>query len=174
MATQRYRHKTDRTVGENESSPTRATHPARPELEVKPGGENRTPAPVAAPSTTADQARSTSWGRDSGGPGGNPGKNGFGGPSSLNPGERAGAATINPQAPTDAVLDAVIRGGAHGAQVSDDWQTRDLSDPHDNKHGRPPVHPAMASRAADSGSPGGTVPATTGAPVSAPVRQPGK
>lgn len=159
MATQRYRSRLDKTVGENEASPTRATHPARPEVQPKPGAENRTPAPVAPPSTTADMARSTSWGRSSGAPGDNPGKSGFGGPSSLNPGERSGPATINAQASHDAVLDALVKGGAHGAQVSDDWQTRQLGG--EGKEGRVPSHPNMRPANA-GGAPLGQVPAKTG------------
>lgn len=159
MATQKYRSRLDTTVGENVAGPTRAVHPARPELPVKAGSENKTPAPLAPPSTTADQARSTSWGRSSGGAGDNPGKQGYGGPSSLNPGERAAPATINANAKTDAVLDNLIRGGVgHGIDRGDNWQTRDLTDPHDNPHKAAPIHSAMTGAA-----PGPKVPAKTGA-----------
>jgi len=144
----------------------RPVHPGAPELSVRPGGENRTPAPINFPSTTADQARSTSWGRSGSKATDNPGANGYGGPSSLNPGERAAAATINAGASTDVVLEGLIRDGAHGQP---DWQTRDLTSAHDNPHGRVPTHDAMKGPA-----PAGTVPARTGTPAFDPsgVRKP--
>lgn len=159
MATQKYRSRLDTTVGENEAGPTRATHPARPELPVKAGRENKTPAPLATPTTTSDQARATSWGRSGGDRGDNAGKQGYGGPSSLNPGERAGEATISPQASHDAVLDGLVRGGVRALDKGDSWQTRSLDDPHDNPHGRPPVHSAMKP-ANQGGAPSGQIPAT--------------
>lgn len=158
MSTQKYRDRSDGTVAEN-SGTSRPVHPARPELNVKPGGENKTPAPVASPSTTADIARSKSWGRSMGDMGDNSGKAGYGGASSLNPGERPAPATINPLAAKDVVLENIIRGGAHGAQVGDDWQTRPVS------KDQYPTTRGMTARGA-GGSPSGTVPAKTGAPVS--------
>lgn len=163
MATQKYRSRSDQTVAENEGT-SRPVHPARPELPVKAGAENKTPAPVAAPTTTPDMARSTSWGRDSGGPGGNSGKQGYGGPSSLNPGERAGPATVNGNAKTDTVLDGLIRGGVRALDQGDNWQTRSLDDPHDNPHKAAPVHPNMKP-ANSGGAPAGQVPSKLGAPV---------
>lgn len=153
MATQAYRDRSDETVAEN-SGTSRPVHPARPELPVKAGSENKTPAPL----TTADLTRrkDTAWGRAGDQPQDqNPGKNGFGGPSSIPPGTHAPAATVNPMAPRDLVLDAIVKGGAHGAQISDDWQTREVSD-------TPfPSAMNMRTRAPDSGSPGSKVPAAT-------------
>lgn len=156
MATTKYRHSSDRTVDTNKTTPKMAPgHPA--ELQPKSGAENRTPAPTRQVDTLA-LARSTSWGHSLGDPGDNPGKNGFGGASSVNPGERAGPATVSPQAKTDRVLDALVRGGVRALDTGDDWQTRKLDDQ------ASPVHPAMAKRAVDSGSPGGTIPAKNGNP----------
>jgi hypothetical protein len=121
MAFQGYRHKSDKTVGENEASPTKVA--GHPEMTYHDGTSNKTPAPVREVSTT-DLARSTSWGRSMGDPGDNSSKQGYGGASSLSPGERSGPATISASAPVDAVKDALVSGGAKGAQRSDDWQTR--------------------------------------------------
>jgi len=121
MATQKYRSRLDKTVGENRGSPTKV--PGHGQVAFPKGGENKTPSPTKAV-TTPDQARSTSWGRSSGAPGDNSGKQGFGGASSVNPGERPGPATVNPQASTDTVLDSLIRGGVRALDTGDDWQTR--------------------------------------------------
>jgi hypothetical protein len=159
MAFQGYRHKSDKTVGENKASPTKVA--GRGPVRYRDGTENKTPSPTGAV-TTPDQARSTSWGRSGGAAGDNPGKQGFGGASSVNPGERPGPATVNPQASTDRVLDALISGGVKALDTGDDWQTRKLDDTGTS----PPVHPAMAKRGIDSGSPGGTLPAKNGNPTS--------
>jgi hypothetical protein len=158
MATTRYRHPSDRTVGTNAAT-RRPVHPGAPELPVKAGRENKTPPPVNAPSTTADLARSTSWGRAGNRATDNPGRNGYGGASSVNPGEAAAKATINPQASTDTVLEGLVRGGVRSLDQSDDWQTRKLSPD------RVPVHPDMKGA-----SPSGTVPAKTGTPVFDPTQ----
>jgi hypothetical protein len=121
LAFQGYRHKSDKTVGENEKSPTKVA--GHPEMTYHDGTSNKTPAPVKEVSQT-DISRSTSWGRSMGDVGDNPGKNGFGGASSLSPGERSGPATIDPTSPVDAVKDALISGGGKGAQRADSWQTR--------------------------------------------------
>jgi hypothetical protein len=163
MATQSYRHRLDKTVGENASSPTKVA--GRPPVKYRDGTENKTPAPTG-PVTTPDQARSTSWGRSGGAAGDNPGKQGYGGASSVNPGERSGPATVNPQASTDRVLDALISGGVRALDTDDDWQTRRLDDTGDKNLKASSVHPAMQKRGADSGSPGGTVPAKNGNPTS--------
>ena len=157
MATQSYRHRLDRTVGENASSPTKVA--GRPPVKYRDGSENKTPAPVK-PVMTPDMARSTSFGRSSGDPGDNSSKNGFGGASSVNPGEKSGPATVNPQASTDRVLDALISGGVAALDKGDDWQTRKLDDT------ASPVHPAMAKRGIADGSPGSQVPAKNGNPTS--------
>ena len=149
MATQKYRSRFDHTVGENEGT-TRPVHPARPELPVKAGAENRTPAPTKTYDPTM---KDKTWGRESG----NPGGNAYSGASSIMPGQKAPAATINPQAPTDVLLDNIIRGGTARGSDGDDYQTRSLTDPHDNPKGRVPVHPNMTGP-----SPGGTVPAKCG------------
>jgi len=159
MATQSYRHRLDKTVGENASSPTKVA--GRPPVKYRDGTENKTPAPTG-PVTTPDQARSTSWGRSGGAAGDNPGKQGYGGASSVNPGERPGPATVNPQASTDRVLDALISGGVQALDTADDWQTRRLDDTGDKNLKASPVHPAMAKRGIDSGSPGSAVPAKNG------------
>jgi hypothetical protein len=160
MATNKWRHKSDLTVGENESSPTKV--PGRPAVKYKTGGENLTPSPTKQVDTLA-LARSTSWGHSLGDPGDNPGKNGFGGASSVNPGERAGPATVSPQAPTDNVLEGLIRGGVRALDTGDDWQTRNAAyadpKPFPSAHGQ-------AKRGVDSGSPGGTIPAKNGNPTS--------
>lgn len=170
MAFQGYRHRTDKTVGANVTTQKLAPgHP--PEKQPKAGAENKTPAPVRAPTTTPDMARSTSFGRSSGDNGDNSGKQGYGGPSSLNPGERAGPATVNPQAPTDRVLSALIEGGTAALDKGDDWQTRSLDDPHDNPHKASPAHPFMKP-ANQGGAPSGKVPPKTGYVESAPVRKP--
>ena len=131
MATQAYRSRFDNTVGSNEGTAKVAPGHA-PELQPKPGAENKTPAPLRTVSGEA---------------------------SSLNPGERTGPATINPMARVDAVLDNVLRGAETGG---DDWQTRPVDSSRDC-----PVAFGMKPRAAS-----GTVPASTGTSVSAPVRKP--
>ena len=134
-------------------------------MRYRTGGENKTPAPTKQVDTLA-LARSTSWGHSLGDPGDNPGKSGYGGASSINPGERAGPATVNPQAPTDGVLGALVKGGVRALDTDDDWQTRRLDDEGDKNLGTSPVHPAMTTRGVDSGSPGGTIPAKNGNPTS--------
>lgn len=162
MATQSYRHKTDKTVGANVTTQKLAPGHA-PELQPKPGAENKTPAPTRTP----EQMRSTSWGRSGGDPGDNSGKNGYAGASSLNPGERSGPATVNPLASTDAVLDNIIRDKEAGG---DSWQTRRLDDPRDHNKAASPIHPAMHK---NTGSPSGVVPPKTGYVEGAPGRKPG-
>ncbi len=155
MATQRYRDRSDETVGLNELTPSVAPGHA-PEKQPAPGAENKTPAPLS----TAELARvkDTAWGRAGDQPGDqNPGKNGYGGASSLSPGQRAPAAKVNPLAPRDAVLDAVIaRGTARAGALNDDWQVRRIEDT------QLPAAGGLVKRGIDSGSPGGTVPASTG------------
>jgi hypothetical protein len=158
MAFQGYRHKSDKTVGENAASPTKVPGYGRP-VAYKTGAENKTPSPTG-PVTTPDMARTTSWGRSSGAAGDNPGKAGFGGPSSVNPGERAGPATVDPQAPVDGVLNALIQGGVRALDTADDWQTRKVNDT------AYPTTPGTAKRGPASGSPGGTVPLKNGSPTS--------
>ena len=98
-------------------------HP--PELQPKAGAENRTPSPTRAPADLGEIARSKSWGRDNG----NPGAQAYGGPSSLNPSEKAPPANINPHGPGD-FIDPVLRnlamGTARAIDQNDDWQTRDV------------------------------------------------
>lgn len=137
-------------------------HP--PEKPPRDGAENRTPAPLRPPVTTADMARATSWGRSSGDPGDNSGRQGYGGPSSLNPGERSGKAAIDPHGPAgaDPVLQNLIHGTARAIDGEDDWQTNPAYNqpkPFPSAHGH-------TSRQANSGSPGGVVPQKTGARVS--------
>ena len=164
MATTRYRHNSDRTVRTNRATPKMAPgHP--PELQPKAGAENLTPPPTKQVDTLA-LARSTSWGHSLGDPGDNPGKNGFGGASSLHPGERAGAATIKATAPVDAVLDNLItetRKPKPSTLGGDSWQTRSAE--YADAKGYP-ITPGTANRGADSGSPGGAVPLKTGNPTS--------
>ncbi len=163
MATQKYRSRLDATVGENKASPTKVA--GRGPVRYKDGTENATPAPVKQVDALSI-ARSTSWGHSLGDPGDNPGKNGYGGASSINPGERAGKATVAPQAPTDNVLDALISGGIAALDKGDDWQTRQLDDEGDKNHGTSPVHPSFAKRGPASGSPGGVIPTKNGSPTS--------
>ncbi len=153
IAFQGYRHKSDRTVGENESSPTKVA--GRPEMQYRDGTENLTPPPVKAfdPLTARDSA----WGRATTGSN-NPGKNSFNGPVSTPPGAKADPADVNPQAGTDLVLDAVVKGGAHGAQVSDDWQTRNSDFTSEQAD---PTAKGMRSR----NNEGGTIPKKIGASI---------
>jgi hypothetical protein len=138
-------------------------HEHEAETPYRDGGENKTPSPVH-PSDAAglEMARSTSWGRSDGAPGANSGRMGYGGPSSVNPGERAGPAAIDPMSPGnhpgtyDPVMDAVLRGGARAADALDDWQTRRVDDT------QAPAAGNLVKRGIDSGSPGGVVPASTG------------
>ena len=152
MATQNYRSRSDSTVGAN--SGTKKIAPGHaPELQPKAGSENRTPPPV----TTAQLAleKDSAWGRS--GPQGNPGQNAYGGASSLSPGQKAAPATISAQAKTDVVLDNLVKVGSARGSDGDDWQTRSLTDPHDNPKGRVPVHPNTTGARS-----GGIVPAKCG------------
>lgn len=164
MATQNYRDRSDETVKLNELTAKIAPGHA-PEQQPKPGAENRTPSPVRPVTTTADQARSTSWGRSGGGPGDNPGKQGYGGASSLNPGERSAPATINPNAPNDAVLQGLIEGRTARLDAQDPWQTRPVTDEQ-----AVPTTFGHRDRTADSNA--AKVPAKLGDNGGAPVRQP--
>ncbi len=156
-AAQTYRHKSDHTVGSNESTKSTAPGHEHAVTTPPPGGENKTPAPLTTAGDMRAILRDTSWGRAGDRPQDqNSGKNGYGGPSSLSPGERAPDATIRATAKTDLVLDAILKAGAHGAQVSDDWQTRAVD-------GKPmPATFGHAKRGIDSGSPGAVVPPVTG------------
>lgn len=148
MATTKYRHKSDRTVGENAASPTKVA--GRGPVKYKIGTENKTPAPVK-PAPTPDELRSTAWGR------GSYGANGWGGASSVQPGEKVQSA-LKVNAPVDAVLDNVIRGSESGG---DDWQTRKV-DPTPY-----PTTRGMAKRSPADGSPGvNTLPTKNGNPTS--------
>lgn len=126
MANQSYRSRLDKTVGENNGT-ARPVHPAQPTLPVKPGRENKTPAPTRYDPTAKDHT----FGRASG----NPGGNAYGGPSSITPGTKAIQAVVNPQAPTDQVLENIVavgtaqtaKRGAPGDTHGDDWQVRQLS-----------------------------------------------
>ena len=119
----------DSTVGAN--SGTKKIAPGHaPELQPKPGSENKTPAPTTTVSLAL--GKDTMWGASDGGPHGNPGANRYGGASSIAPGTKAAPATINAQAPTDVVLDNLVKVGSARGSHGDDWQTRDLTDPHDN------------------------------------------
>lgn len=147
MAFQGYRSKKDLTVGENRSSPVKVA--GKPPMKYRDGTENKTPSPTK-PAPTPDELRSTAWGR------GSYGANGWGGGSSVMPGEKVQSA-LKVNAPVDAVLDNVIRGSESG---SDDWQTRQV-DP--NPY---PTTPGLAKRGPDSGSPGGQIPLKNGSPTS--------
>jgi hypothetical protein len=87
---------------------------------------------------------------------------GYGGASSINPGERAGPAAIDPMSPGDhpgthdPVMDAVLKGGMKAADAADNWQTRDVDKT------QLPAAGNLVKRGIDSGSPGGTVPASCG------------
>lgn len=108
MAHQGYRHKSDKTVGENKASPTKVA--GRGPVKYKTGTENKTPAPVK-PAPTPDELRSTAWGR------GSYGANGWGGASSVQPGETV-SAKLKVNAPVDAVLDNVIRGSGSVSRLT--------------------------------------------------------
>jgi hypothetical protein len=152
MAYQGYRHKTDKTVGNH-----------APVESVKAGGKNKTPAPLTQ--LTVNLGRDTAWGASNGGPQDNSGKNRYGGPSSVDPGMKGGEPNIRAMPDTDLVLDAVLKGGAHGAQVSDDWQTRDIG-----MEQADPTTFGMRNRSNE----GAKVPAKTGTPEFDPnsIRKP--
>lgn len=129
-------------------------HPA--ELQPRDGAENRTPAPTREPTSTADLARSTSWGRSSGDMGDNPGKAGYGGASSLNPSEKAGDPVFSPLGPAgaDPVLRNLAMGTARAIDANDDWQTRQVDKtPYPARHG-------MKHRTGDGAIPKTTQPAS--------------
>jgi hypothetical protein len=146
LAFQGYRHKSDKTVGENKASPTKVA--GRGPVKYRTGAENKTPAPLK-PAPTPDELRSTSWGR------GSYGANGWGGPSSVQPGETV-SAKLKVNAPVDAVLDNVIKGSGIEA---DDWQARNAA--YADPKPLPSVY-GQEKRGADSGSPGSAVPAKNG------------
>jgi hypothetical protein len=149
MANQSYRNRLDNTVGTN-SGTKKVVHPAAPELQPKPGAENKTPSPTRTYDPTA---KDHTYGRANG----NPGTNAYAGAVSIMPGQKAMPAAVNPGAPVDAVLEGLQHGGVRGLDSQDDWQTRSLTDPHDNPKGRVPTNPgAQGARA------GGTVPAKCG------------
>lgn len=164
MATQSYM---DRNTVKKKIDVTRLAqrqapgHP--PELQPRDGAENRTPSPTREPTTTSlEISRSRSWGRAAGSASDNPGAMGAATPSSLNPGERAGPATIDPLGPAgaDPVLENLRMGTARAVDQSDDWQTRQ-----DVSREQYPAAFGHRLRTADAGSPGGTVPKHCGAPV---------
>ena len=123
-----------------------------PELQPRPGAENRTPAPTRVYDPTA---KDRTWGRESG----NPGGNAYSGASSLSPGQKAPPATIDPHGPggADPVLKNLAMGVKRAIDGDDNWQQRDLNDAGDRNRGRVPTHPNMTGP-----SPGGTVPAKCG------------
>ncbi len=167
MATQSYmpRDTEKKNVDVTKLAQTQAPgHP--PELQPKPGAENRTPAPTRAPADLSEIARSKSWGRDNG----NPGAQAYGGPSSLNPSEKAPPANIDPHGPAgaDPVLRNLAMGTARAVDQSDNWQTRrDVPSTG--------FKPALGMHAPKSD---GTVPSKTGATnkpsPAAAIQAPGK
>jgi hypothetical protein len=156
MATQKYRSRLDATVGENEGT-TRPVHPARPELPVKAGAENKTPPPTKRADYSMDEKVFV--------PG--YGKNHDSNPSSILPGETVNA-PFSAMAPKDDVLTGLQHGGTRALDRGDDWQTRKL-DP-----GNVPTHSNMRDANA-GGSPSGKVPAKCGASEFNPtsIRKPG-
>ena len=98
-----------------------------------------------------DPKASKTWGRANTSRN-NPGANAYSGASSLTGKQKADASAV-PASKADATLDAVIKGGVKAAT---DWQTRDVD------HSQLPASHGLRSRQSDEGSPGGTVPATTG------------
>ena len=89
-------------------------------------------------------------------------RNGWGGASSVQPGETV-SAKLKVNAPVDAVLDNVIRGSGKRKPSDiggDDWQTRTV-DPTPY-----PTTRGMAKRGIADGSPGSQVPAKNGNPTS--------
>ncbi len=148
MATQSYRHKSDLTV-----SSGLATHPGNEsETPVKTGGENKTPAPVK--SAGEQQAiKDQAWGGAGSRPGGgNPGMNRYAGGVSLPPGVRGQPATIKADAPSDAVIEGLLRGGVAALDQQDPWQTRNEIDKTEL-----PASFGHKHRTANDGSPGGQV-----------------
>jgi hypothetical protein len=145
---------------------------------------NKTPAPVK---TSADLslAKDTAWGRASGGIQGNPGQNAYGGPSSLNPGEKPTDSIVQATNP-DPVRDEIIsKGTARNvneadstgrtwAQQGGDSLLRDIATGGSGishaKSAPPPIHPGMAR---SDGSPSGSVPSAVDNSATAdPVRKP--
>ncbi|MGD0076858.1 MAG: hypothetical protein ABSD31_21410 [Candidatus Binataceae bacterium] len=156
MAFQGYRSRSDQTVGANEATKKRAPGHEQARNDPPPGGENKTPAPVSAAQVLS--ARDSAWGRAHDGAE-NPGANSYGQASSLNPGQKADPAAVNPCAPVDAVKDAILAGGAKAAQRSDDWQTR--SSDYTSEQADPTAW-GNRSRAMDDGSPGSVIPKKNG------------
>lgn len=104
-------------------------------------------------------------------PGGELGQNHYVGPSSApvdaQPQSPMAKSLAAAQDDGDSVLSAIQKGGVRA--LGNDWQTRPV-DPNANV----PVHPAMQKRAANSGSPGSTIPSKIGAPTAVPMaRKPG-
>jgi hypothetical protein len=145
---------------------------------------NKTPAPTR---TSADLAlaKDTAWGRASGGIQGNPGQNAYGGPSSLNPGEKPTDSIVQ-GVNADPVRDEIIAKGTARdvneadstgrtwAQQGGDALLRDIATGDSRlshaKSAPPPVHPGMPRSA---GSPSGTVPSAIDTSATAnPVRKP--
>lgn len=117
------------------------------------------PGPTPAPHAEFDRTAGQQYGENQ-----FPGFQPKGGASSLNPGQKH---TNDYLAPSDEVRDTII---ARGLNTKDDastanFQIRKLSDK------TVPTHSAMASRAANSGSPGGTVPSKLGITQEAPLPQ---
>ena len=127
-------------------------HP--PELQPKAGAENRTPSSTRDAMTTMELAKATSWGRSRGDGKDNPGKMGNATPSSLNPSEKAGPATIDPTGPAgqDPIIRNLRMGAARAIDANDDWQTRKL-----DSTGSAPYAHGMKPRTSD-----GTVPQKLG------------
>jgi hypothetical protein len=106
--------------------------------------------------------------------GGAYGENGYTGASSV-------PVNKQPISPMAASLKAAQEGTspaverARAIRGGDDWQTRDLRSKSDKNREPSPIHPSMKRRGVADGSPGATVPATTGASVFNPnsIRKPG-
>ena len=101
------------------------------------------------------------------------GRNQFSGPSSVSVKD---SATMNDfenlaTPKSDEALDSLIANG-HGDQRGENSAVADLQRKISTDQAVPTAF-GMGKRGAADGSPGGTMPAKTGAPVSAPVRKPG-
>lgn len=107
------------------------------------------------------------------------GENNYSGPSSLPPGQTmAGTGSLSDDlrgkaAESDAgdLLGEIIRGGTGRSNKTADLmspQTRDIG-----TAGRVPIHPSMARRSVDEGSPGSSVPSALDKSDATPIRKPG-
>jgi hypothetical protein len=136
-------------------------------------GANKTPAPTRPYDARLDGYQRT-WGRDPS----SPSSNGYAGPVSLNPGERAPEVALAKQSQPDTTLDVVRsksqklveHDGSGVDRMLSNSQMRDIKETNRTPHRERvvPTHPGTTGARR-----GPTVPAVTGNSAGAPVRKPG-